>query len=68
MNLKLAFELIGWKMDAGCWKISWQSFYDDGLKDKFEKMDYFGFLRKKIYPNDPFFKAPEPPPSPKFTQ
>lgn len=55
-------------MDAGCWKISWQSFYDDGLKDQFEKMNYFGLLRQKIYPNDPFFKAPEPPPSPKFTQ
>lgn len=33
-----------------------KSFYDDGLKDKFEKLDRFGLLRQKIYPNDPFSK------------
>jgi hypothetical protein len=45
-----------------------KSFYDDGLKDKFEKLDRFGLLRQEIYPHDSFFKAPEPPPPPDFTQ
>lgn len=41
-----------------------KSFYSDDLRDNFEKLDRFGLLRKKIYPNDTFFKSPEPPPPP----
>ena len=41
-----------------------KSFYSDDLRDRFEKLDRFGLLRKKIYPNDTFFKSPEPPPPP----
>lgn len=42
-------------------KAQLKSFYSDDLRDKFEKLDRFGLLRKKIYPNDTFFKSPEPP-------
>ncbi|KAA0126712.1 hypothetical protein FY557_16180 [Chryseobacterium sp. SN22] len=45
-----------------------KSFYDDGLEDKFEKLDRFGLLRQKIYHEDTFFKSPEPPPPPEFTK
>ena len=39
-------------------------FYDDGLGDKFKKLDRFALIRKKIYPHDTFFKSPEPLPPP----
>ena len=41
-----------------------KAFYDDGLEDKFKKLDRFALVRKKIYPTDTFFKSPEPPPPP----
>ncbi|GAA5094610.1 hypothetical protein GCM10023210_26360 [Chryseobacterium ginsengisoli] len=41
-----------------------KSFFDDGLQDKFKKLDKFALIREKIYPNDTFFKSPEPPPPP----
>jgi hypothetical protein len=41
-----------------------EAFYDDGLQDKFEKLDRFALLRNEIYPNDTFFNSPEPPPPP----
>lgn len=45
-----------------------KSFYSDGLRDKFEKLDRFGLLREELYPNDTFFKSPEPAPPPKFAK
>ncbi|WP_426276054.1 hypothetical protein ACN9MN_14575 [Chryseobacterium sp. S-02] len=41
-----------------------EAFYDDGLEDKFEKLDQFSLVRKNIYPVDRFFKSPEGPPPP----
>jgi hypothetical protein len=39
-------------------------FNDDGLRDKFEKLDKLFLIREKLYPNDKFFEVPEPPPPP----
>ncbi len=41
-----------------------QYFNDDGLDDKFTKLDKLSLIRKKLYPNDKFFETPEPPPPP----
>ncbi len=41
-----------------------QYFNDDGLDDKFKKLDKLLSIREKIYPNDKFFEFPEPPPPP----
>ncbi|WP_210148839.1 hypothetical protein [Chryseobacterium scophthalmum] len=41
-----------------------QYFNDDGLGDKFTKLDKLSLIRKKLYPNDKFFETPEPPPPP----
>lgn len=41
-----------------------QYFNDDGLDDKFKKLDKFSLIRKKLYPNYKFFETPEPPPPP----
>lgn len=39
-----------------------QYFNDDGLDDKFKKLDKLFLIREKLYPNDKFFEVPEPPP------
>jgi len=42
-----------------------KSFYNDGLENKFIKLDRFALIRERIYPNDTFFheqQAPPPPP------
>ncbi|MGD1319229.1 hypothetical protein [Chryseobacterium sp. 2R14A] len=39
-----------------------QYFSDDGLGDKFTKLDKLSLIRKKLYPNDKFFETPKPPP------
>ncbi|WP_159473376.1 hypothetical protein [Chryseobacterium sp. 18068] len=41
-----------------------QYFNDDGLGDKFTKLDKLSLIRKRLYPNDKFFETPEPPPPP----
>ena len=41
-----------------------QYFNEDGLDDKFKKLDKLSLIRKKLYPNDKFFETPEPPPPP----
>ncbi|MGO4707540.1 hypothetical protein AB4Y90_00205 [Chryseobacterium sp. 2TAF14] len=41
-----------------------QYFNDDGLDDKFKKLDKLFLIRKKLYPRDKFFEIPEPPPPP----
>jgi len=41
-----------------------QYFNDDGLDDKFKKLNKLLLIRKKLYPNDKFFEFPEPPPPP----
>ena len=41
-----------------------QYFNDDGLYDKFKKLDKLSLIRKKLYPYDKFFETPEPPPPP----
>lgn len=41
-----------------------REFYDDGLNDKFIKLDSLSLVKENIYPKDSFFhqKAPPPPP------
>jgi hypothetical protein len=39
-------------------------FNNEGLKDKFEKLDRLFLVRKKLYPNDKFFEDSGPPPPP----
>lgn len=39
-------------------------FYDSDLNDKFKKLGQLNLIRKKLYPNDDFFKVEEPPPPP----
>jgi hypothetical protein len=41
-----------------------QYFNDDGLGDKFTKLDKLSLIRKRLYPNDKFFETPEPLPPP----
>lgn len=41
-----------------------QYFNDDGLDDKFKKLDKLSLIRKRLFPNDNFFETPEPPPPP----
>lgn len=42
-------------------------FYDSDLGDKFNKLEQLSLIRKKLYPDDSFFKVAEPilPPPPK---
>lgn len=42
-----------------------KSFNDDGLQDKFNKLEKLLLIREKLYPTDTFFNIPEPPPPPK---
>jgi len=43
-------------------------FNDEGLKDKFEKLDKLLSVRAKLYPNDHFFEFPEPTPPPRLLE
>lgn len=45
-------------------KAQTKAFYDNGLEDKLKKLDRFAVIRNKIYPDDTFFREPEPPPPP----